>query len=216
MDDRLDIRQRRAIATSHSYPESNFQGSDSPSMPSTVPCAPFPTLTSRWRARRVNAQLPLRLGMRLIEVASLALAMLLIPSLMQYVVRSVDEMHEIVGRRSRSPFGSVSGSKVLVGAIVFVAWHVVILGLGYVVLIGHEKEDDRIGVGIVGRTDALARRRDGRTSASRILGRVLLPSYLGLALLFLFYQLSSRLLWPTFAASTTDGYADGTAPPSLR
>ncbi|KAF1950309.1 hypothetical protein CC80DRAFT_382328, partial [Byssothecium circinans] len=100
---------------------------------------PRPTVTSHWRARRMNAQLPLRLGMRLVEVALLAFAMLLLPSLIQYAVRCVDELHEIVGRRSRSPFGDVSGSKVMVGAVVFVSWHIVVMGLGYVVTVSNEE-----------------------------------------------------------------------------
>ena len=215
MDDRLDMRQRRAVATAQSYPDSGSHGPDSTSMPSPVSCSPFPTLTSRWRARRMNAQLPLRLGMRVVEVACLALAMFIVPSLIQYVVRSVDELQEVVGRRSRSPFGDVSGSKVLVGAVMFLGWHVVILGLGYVVLGGDEESGEKIGDVVVGKADAGARRRDGRTSSSRILGRVLVPSYLVLALLFFLYQLTSRIIWPTFAVSNTDGYADATGPPSL-
>ncbi|KAF2676909.1 hypothetical protein K458DRAFT_424403 [Lentithecium fluviatile CBS 122367] len=218
MDDRLDIRQRRALATSYSYPDSDSASPDIINNHSAqISCSPFPTLTSRWRARRMNAQLPLRLGMRLVEIALMALAMFLLPSLIQYFVRSLDELYEVVGRRARSPFAGITGSKVLVGTLVFVICHVVLVRLGYVAFVGDEggEEKDKASEGIL-RTDAGMQRRGTRAPWSRILGRILLPSYLVLALLLYFYRVASSLLWPTFAAANTAGEQGAAAPPSTK
>jgi hypothetical protein len=213
MDDRLDIRQRRAIATSHSYPDPNPNSADNTDIPAPLSISPFPALTSRWRTRRKTATLPLRFAMWFVEVASLAIAMLIVPSTIQYLVRSVDELNEITGRRSRSPFASISGSRVLAGTVAFLVWHVVVLGLGYLVLGGIDGEEDAREA--VLKINAGTRARDGRTTASRIVGRVLLPSYIALCVLGFFYRLATHLVWPNIAISSTDGLTDADISPSL-
>jgi hypothetical protein len=206
MDDRLDIRQRRAIATSHFYPDSE---NNSPEIignhSSLASCSPFPTFTSRWRARRMNAQLPLRLSMRLVEVVLMALAMYLLPTMIQYVVRCIDDLNEKVGRRAQSPFGSVSGSRILLGVMVFVLWHVIVVWLGYTAFVGSEEEETRAEFS---RTNAGIHQRGGGLQWNRTFGRIILPSYLILALLFFAYQLTSRLFWPALIQLNTDGELD--------
>lgn len=201
MDDGLDIRQRRAVATSHSYPDTE-PSTTTHGTTSTASFSPFPTLTSRWHIRRMNAPLPTRLGMRLLEILALALAMIAIPSLMQYGVRSINELYEIIGRRSRSPFASTSPTRILAGMLAFFVYHVVVVGLAYVAM---GKQEERTSGRVIGEPNAETRRRIGPQPWLRIRSSFFLASYAALAGLWFFCRVAFGLLQPTYAPSKPDG-----------
>ena len=107
--------------------------------------------------------------MRIVEILGLAIAMLLIPTLIHSGVRSLDSIYEILDRRARSPYAEVSWAGVGVAVVVLVGWHVWLGRLSYFVVL--EPAASRDDARVEGR----------KVSWGRILGRVVIP----LLLLFL-------------------------------
>jgi hypothetical protein len=124
-----------------------------------------------------------RAGMRALEVALLALALLVVPACIQHVVRALDTLSEVAGRRARTAWDDVSWWRVVVGGGVLAAWHAGLIALSFEAFAGHGR---------------------GRRRGSRVLGRVLVPAYLVVALVALFYTLATRLAAPlSHARSST-------------
>lgn len=119
--------------------------------------------------------------MRLLEVALLALALFLVPACIQHFVRALDTLYEVVGRRARTSLDEVGWWRVGVGGGVLAAWHVVLIALSLKAIAGHGQSG----------------KRGGRQGAwSRVLGRVVVPGYLVVALAAFVYALTTRLAAP--------------------
>ncbi|KAJ4289036.1 hypothetical protein N0V90_011378 [Kalmusia sp. IMI 367209] len=179
-----DAARQRRIAPTHPYAQNtpNTQLDDRPH-------SPFPSLTSRWRLARSNAHFAQRTAMRLLELCLAALALVVVPSTIQFFVRSLDTLYEVVGRRARSTFDELAWSSLVVGGGALVAWHAVLVALSYKAIIEKSVE-----------------RKKGYTWG-KILGRVLVPAYLVVALVGLFSTLASRIATPIVLPRAADSAA---------
>jgi hypothetical protein len=118
------------------------------------------SISTTWQHHRNNATLPQRLGMRIVEVIALAVAMFIVPTFIHQVVRSFDDMYELLGRRSRSPYSpAIPWSSVIISTILLAGWHLWLGRLSYKTIV--ESSDD-----------AGSKRR---VSWGRVLGRIVLP-----------------------------------------
>jgi hypothetical protein len=120
-------------------------------------------LASRWQHGKRNAAIPQRLGMRLLEVIALAGAMFIVPTGIHRIVQSVDEVHELLGRRARSPYApQLPMMSVLVATMLLAGWHIWVGRLSYKAIM--EDEDDKARAS-----------KQGQSSWGRILGRIVIP-----------------------------------------
>ena len=160
-----------------------------PSIPSFTIASPHyatmsttTSLLSTWHTRKQQSALPARLGMRSLEVISVAAAMLVIPSLIQRLVRSVDDVYELLGRRARSPYVAVSWTSIVVAVVMLLGWHLWLGRLSYRVVLEDSGEEE-IGGGVG---------KGARISWGRVLGRVVIPLLLLVAAVHFVYEIVYR------------------------
>ncbi|EOA86234.1 uncharacterized protein SETTUDRAFT_169334 [Exserohilum turcica Et28A] len=134
--------------------------------------------------------------MHSLEVVGLAAAMLVIPLTMHRAVQGFDDMYEMVGRRSKSPYARMSWVNIMFAAIIMVGWHLWLGRLTYLtVLEGGEDDQEHSDA------DADASSSTDRRSANletraiswgRLLGRLFIPLLLGALGLHFGYRLLLR------------------------
>jgi hypothetical protein len=149
--------------------------------------------------------------MRLAEICALAFAIRIITWSYQILVVSIDETWETTGRRARSPFSSPSVSNILFGVSALVVYHGVLALVSY-------KTADGLSGGASGAATTKAReeeevegemkvrraRKDDQAWGwGRILGKIVIPTYLALSLVYYFYHLVLQLRSPKLIASAS-------------
>ena len=157
--DTPDARLRRPIATT---------SPSHPSEPGTLKSHPQ-SLLSRYHTLRASSSLPQRAALRAIELVLLSFSLFIVPAAIHHVVRSLNTLYEVTGRRARTTFDDVGAGSVVLGAAVLVLWHGVLIALGY----------KTVG------------RRDG--AWSRVLSRVLIPVYLVGAMVGFVWKVAGRM-----------------------
>ena len=159
------------------------------------------SLYSTWNIKKRQANLPSRIGMFGVEALALAVPMYIIPTMIQHFVHSVDEVYELLGRRARSPYKTVSWISVILATALLACWHVWLGRLSYKTMVEEESSLDfkhkgaMKGVGGAG------------TSWSRILGRIVVPLFLFAFTVQFAYHILYRYTYPAplITANTMDG-----------
>lgn len=135
-------------------------------------------LLSSYQKHKSTASLPLRLSMRFLEVSTLAATMLIVPALIHRIVRSLDDVYELLGRRARSPYEPVvPWTSLFIATVLLVGWHVWLGRLSYKTVVE----------GSGGK---------GRVSWGRVLGRIVVPILLLLLWLQFVWELCHKLSCP--------------------
>jgi hypothetical protein len=125
--------------------------------------------------------------MRLLEVVALAAAMFIVPASIHYVVQSIDETYEILGRRARSPYAPpTSVVSIAIANVLLVAWHVCLGRLSYSAIMEESDEGD------IKKEETKPR----RVYWGRVLGRIVVPMLLLSLGVHFVYQLAQRLSTP--------------------
>jgi hypothetical protein len=124
---------------------------------------PMKTLDSwstMWQNHRTNATLPQRFGMRVLEVIALAAAMFIVPTSIHRVVQSFDKVHELLGRRARSPYSpAIPWTSVIISTVLLTGWHLWLGRLSYKTIVESNADTGS----------------KGRASWGRVLGRIIMP-----------------------------------------
>lgn len=207
-----DVRQRRAPSPprSHAHDAPHHVVRAKEASPSPAPAwSPLPSLASRWRHTRASARLSLRIAMSLVELLLTACAMLVLPSLIQRLVRCADDVYEVVGRRARSRFEVLDRPKLAVGAGLLAAWHIVLVVLSWRAAAGDRRRGAAGGGGE--EEERAASVRVGSKAAwqwGRVLHRILVPAYLFVALAVFLYNFSAHLLAPVLTVTTSSANAN--------
>jgi hypothetical protein len=148
---------------------------------SSGPMRTLDSLSTSWQHYRNTAAISQRLGMRVLEVIALAAAMFIIPMFIHQVVRSFDDVYELLGRRARSPYSpAIPWRSVFVASVLLAGWHLWLGRLSYKTIV--ESNGDAGG--------------KKRVSWGRVLGRIVLPLLLLSFGLQFAYLLSDRVTRP--------------------
>ncbi|KAF9729158.1 hypothetical protein PMIN06_000064 [Paraphaeosphaeria minitans] len=129
-------RQRRAFAPpSPTYPTNptTLLQPHPPPQPQPHPLAlsTLSTLPSRSRPAPTSAPTPLpqRIAKHALTLALLTLALFLVPTSIQHLVRALATTHEAVGRLAPTSLDETSAWSVSLGTGVLAAWHAVLIAL---------------------------------------------------------------------------------------
>lgn len=139
--------------------------------------ASSPSLRSRYQQARASAPLARLIAMRALELSLTALALLVASSVIHHLVRSLDTLHDLLGRRARSAFDAFSWREYLLGIVALGAWHGVLVVLSWRALAPGKKATAGTGI---------------RRALGVVLGRVVVPGYLVLGFVMWAYALTSR------------------------
>jgi hypothetical protein len=152
------------------------------------------SLLTHWHLHKRETTFAKRLGMRSLEVISLAAAMLVVPATIHQGVRSLDEVYELLGRRARSPYTSISWLGIILAVVLMLGWHIWLGRLSYRTLL-----DKRVQYTDHAYTTSKEReqgKQEERISWGRILGRIFLPLLLLLFGLHFAFQIAQGLVSP--------------------
>jgi hypothetical protein len=168
----------------------------------------FISLLSHWHVHKAESTFLKRLSMRCLEVVALAAAMLFVPFTMHRVVQGVDEVYELLGRRSQSPYVTVSWTSIAIAVFMLLGWHIWLGRLGYKAI------QETASVAMDDTTTTPAERavphermsQEIRVSWGRILGRLVIPCLLVTLGSHFIFQIFIRIKdpRPTMTLNTVD------------
>jgi hypothetical protein len=119
-----------------------------------------------------TSPLPQRLALTLLKFILLTASLYIVPTLIHTAVRSLDTLHEVLGRRARAPY---TLSSILVASMLLVGWHVVLGRLSYKTIIEGKKK--------------------GSVSWGRVLGRVVVPGMLVVFGVIFGGEIAGEIIW---------------------
>lgn len=149
--------------------------------------------------------------MRVLEVIAVTAAMFLIPTIIQQLVHSMDEVYELLGRTARSPYTSISWPSIVVAAVLLLGWHLWLGRLSYSVIL---EEESPVRCEDKGKSDGdeqTKKLKKARISWGRVLGRIVIPFFLLAFAAQFAYQLQRSLASPKplITANTVDVKEEG-------
>lgn len=136
------------------------------------------SLYSRWHINKREANFIKRSGMRILEVVVVAAAMLLIPTVIQQFVHSVDEVYELLGRTAQSPYTAISWPSIFVAVLLLLSWHAFLGRLSYSVILEEESTKESENNGKLDEDGQGKASKKRGISWGRVLGRVVIPLFL--------------------------------------
>jgi uncharacterized protein YneF (UPF0154 family) len=161
----------------------------------------FVTHLSQWHVNKRETTFSKRLGMCMLEIVGVAMAMFILPWLMQCVVQDMDEVYELLGRRARSSHTSMSWISLILAMLLLLGSHVWLARLSYHTVLESTTIKPRENSSDINTSTTIApetgpKGSGHRVSWARILSRIVIPSLL-LGLGFHFsYEVVQRIRNP--------------------
>ncbi|KAF1850797.1 uncharacterized protein K460DRAFT_400835 [Cucurbitaria berberidis CBS 394.84] len=166
------------------------------------------SLLSTWHIHKQEANAGKRLGMRSLELLAVTGAMFVVPSVIQRLVHSLDDVYELLGRRARSPYATISWTGVIVALLLLLAWHVWLGRLSYRVVL-EDGPARRAGERSSARDERVEQNTaSGRVKWGRVLGRVVIPLLLVVFAVHFVYQLLHIVTKPAPLITANTGGID--------
>jgi hypothetical protein len=132
------------------------------------------SLLTHWHIHKRETSFIRRQGMRSLEVVGLTAAILIVPTIIHQGVQSLDEVYELLGRKARSPYATLSWLGIAIAVVLMLGWHIWLGRLSYRAVLETPRSPKEYEIA----NDEDERIIEERISWARIFGRIIIPSLL--------------------------------------